>query len=70
VIISTKAPAIADMRDVCLTYIYHRFPSPAAMVKYQNCEANTALYVKNMLPGKPPNNFWGNSGKPPKFSAC
>jgi hypothetical protein len=30
---SLKAPAIADMQQVCLTYIYQRFASPAAMVK-------------------------------------
>ena len=57
-ILSTKAPAIADMQTTCLTFIYHRFPSAAAMVKYQNCEATQSLYAKNMFPAKPPNGFW------------
>lgn len=69
-ILSTNPPPIADMQTFCKTYLYHRFPSPAAMVKYQNCEANQALYNKNMFPFKAPSNFWGSNGKPPKFSAC
>lgn len=69
-ILSTHAPNIADLKTFCKTYIYQKFPSPAAMVKYQNCEANQALYNKNMYPVKAPGNFWGVNGKPPKFSAC
>lgn len=57
-ILSTTPPNIADMATFCQTYIYQRFPSPAAMVKYQNCEANQALYNKNMYPVKAPATWW------------
>ena len=66
---STTPPNVADMQSFCLTYIYHCFASPAALVKYQNCEANQALYNKNMYAYKAPSSFWGVDGKPPKFSA-
>lgn len=69
-IISEVAPNISDMRAVCLTYIYHRFVSPASMFKYQNCEANQPLYQKTMRAIKGTGSFWGTNGKPPKFSAC
>jgi len=69
-ILSTKPPSIPELVDFCKTYIYQRFPSPATMVKYQNCEANQSLYNKNMYPYKGTQKFWGTNNLPPKFSAC
>ena len=69
-ILSTNPPNIADMVSFCKTYIYQQLPSPDALVKYQNCEANQSLYNKSLFPYKAPGSFWGVDGKPPKFSAC